>query len=140
MSTEQTVLEVEAAEITRSFLEDLQKLSNYSGEPIAAVYAYSLLRKMRDMLDRGIGDPYTEVVMALHDALAYQNYWIDYTKNQYQGAYELFLSLVNRKKLSDAEVEDAILALDDLGFNIMPFEVQLNDNIQEYEQDSEQDI
>ena len=39
---------------------------------------------------------------------------------QYQGAYELFLSLVNRKKLSDTEVEDAILALDDLGFNIMP--------------------
>lgn len=31
MSTEQTVLEVEAAEITRSFLEDLQKLSYYSG-------------------------------------------------------------------------------------------------------------
>ena len=44
MSTEQTVLEVEAAEITRSFLEDLQKLSYYSGEPIAAVYAYSLLQ------------------------------------------------------------------------------------------------
>lgn len=58
-----------------------------------------------------------------------------YTKKQYQGAYELFLSLVNRKKLSDTEIEDAILALDDLGFNIMPFKVQLDDNIQYSEQD-----
>ncbi len=31
--------------------------------------------------------------------------------------------LLIEKKLSDTEVEDAILALDDLGFNIMPFGV-----------------
>lgn len=31
MSNEQIVLKVEAAEITKSFLEDLQKLSDYSG-------------------------------------------------------------------------------------------------------------
>jgi hypothetical protein len=135
MSKEQTVLEVDAAEITKSFLEDLQKLSYYSGEPMAAIYADSLLRKMRDMLDRCIGDPYTEVVMALHDALAFQNRWIDYTKEQYQGAYELFLSLVNRKQISNEEVEDSILALDDIGFNIMPFGVQIEDNIEEDETD-----
>lgn len=42
MSNEQIVLKVEAAEITKSFLEDLQKLSDYSGEPMAAIYADSL--------------------------------------------------------------------------------------------------
>ncbi|BAZ09252.1 hypothetical protein NIES4071_10590 [Calothrix sp. NIES-4071] len=135
MSSEQTVLEVKAAEITKSFLEDLEKLSYYSGEPMAAVYADSLLRRMRDMLDRCIGDPYTEVVMALHDALAFQNRWIDYTREQYQGAYNLFLSLVNQETISDTEVENSILALDDLGFDIMPFGVQLEDNAQEDEKD-----
>ncbi len=131
MINEQTVLEVKAAEITKSFLEDLQQLSYYSGEPIAAVYADSLLRKMRDMLDRCIGDPYTEVVMALHDALAFQNLWIDYTKEQYWGAYDLLLSLVNQETISDTEVENSILALENLGFDIMPFGVKLEDNLQE---------
>jgi hypothetical protein len=89
MSNEQTVLKVEAAEITKSFLEDLQKLSDYCGEPMAAIYADSLLRKMRDMLDKCIGDPYTEVVMALHDALAFQNHWIDYTRIAIPGCLRL---------------------------------------------------
>lgn len=90
---------------------------------------------MRDMLDKCIGDPYTEVVMALHDALAFQNHWIDYTREQYQGAYDLFLSLVNKKEINETEVEDSILALDNLGFDIMPFGVQLDDNIQDSEED-----
>jgi hypothetical protein len=39
---------------------------------------------MRSMVDKCKGDPYTEVALALHDALAHQNRWIDYTKEQYQ--------------------------------------------------------
>jgi len=128
MASEQTVLEVKASEITKSFLEDLQQLSDYSGEPMAGVYADSLLRKMRDMLDRCIGDPYTEVVMALHDALAFQNRWIDYTTEQYKGAYNLFLCLVNQELISDTEVENSILALEKLGFDTMPFGVKLQED------------
>ncbi|WP_414624627.1 hypothetical protein [Calothrix sp. CCY 0018] len=44
MNTEQTVIFVSAVEITDHILEDLQKLSTYSGEPMAAVYADNLLR------------------------------------------------------------------------------------------------
>lgn len=73
--------------------------------------------------------------MALHDALTYQNLWINYNKEQYQGAYDLILSLVNRKTLREIEVEDSILELEYLGFNIMPFGVQLEDNIQEDKKD-----
>jgi hypothetical protein len=49
MNIEQTVLEVSVGEITKAILVDLQKLQQYSGEPMAAVYADNLLRKMRSL-------------------------------------------------------------------------------------------
>lgn len=75
MHTKQNVLEISGVELTKSILIDLQKLSSCSGEPIASVYADNLLRTMRTMRDKLPVDPYTEVVMALHDALFYSNRW-----------------------------------------------------------------
>ncbi len=66
MSAEQTVLEATAVEMTKAILVDLQKLSSYSGQPMAAVYADNLLRTMRSLRDKLPFNPYTEVVMALH--------------------------------------------------------------------------
>jgi hypothetical protein len=68
MSTEQKVKEVSAVQITESLLSDLEELSRCAEEPSSAVFADSILRKMRDMVDKCMGDPYTEVVVALHDA------------------------------------------------------------------------
>jgi hypothetical protein len=85
MNIKQNVLEVSGIEITKSILIDLQKLSFCSGEPIASVYTDNLLRTMRTMRDKLPCNLYTEVVMALHDALAYSNRWIDYNASQYQG-------------------------------------------------------
>jgi hypothetical protein len=128
MNIEQTVLEISRVEITKAILVDLQKLSSYSGEPIAAVYADNLLRTMRSLRDKYIHDPCTEVVMALHDALAYSNRWIDYNASQYQGAYDLLASLVNQVSITNLSVEDSILALEDLGFDTLPFGVKLDDS------------
>jgi transposase-like protein len=131
MNTEQKVLEVSAAQITKSLLSDLEELSRCAGEPYSAVFADSIIRKMREMVDKCMGDPYTEVVVALHDALAHQNRWLDYTAEQYQGAYNLFLSLVNRGKIDNTEVENSIIALEKLGFNTLPFSINFDDNSQE---------
>ena len=128
MNTEQTVLEISRVEITKAILVDLQKLSSYSGQPMAAVYADNLLRKMRTMRDKCMGDPYTEVVMALHDALAWSNRWIDYTATQYQGAYDLLASLIALETITNSKVESAILTLEDLGFDTLPFGVKLDDS------------
>ncbi|HAG83020.1 MAG TPA: hypothetical protein DCL61_18125, partial [Cyanobacteria bacterium UBA12227] len=65
MSIEQNILEITGVEITRAIVGDLQKLQQYSGEPMAAVYADNLLRTMRTLRDKLPFDPYTEVVMAL---------------------------------------------------------------------------
>ncbi|MEO1763491.1 MAG: hypothetical protein AAFR83_16320 [Cyanobacteria bacterium J06629_18] len=128
MKAEQTVLEVSAAEITEHILEDLQKLSTYSGEPMAAVYADNLLREMHLLRDKYMDNPLTEVVIALHDALFFQNRWIDYTAYQYLQAYNVLSSLVSQKTINNSSVEEAILALENNGFNILPFGVQLDLN------------
>ncbi|MBP5974481.1 hypothetical protein HW132_17535 [Brasilonema sp. CT11] len=128
MNISQTVLENSRVEITKAILVDLQKLSSYSGEPIAAIYADNLLRTMRSLRDKYIHDPYTEVVMALHDALAYSNRWIDYNASQYQGAYDLLASLVNQETITNLSVEDSLLTLEYLGFDTLPFGVKLDDS------------
>jgi hypothetical protein len=129
MNVEQTVLEVSAVEITKTLLVDLQKLQQYSGEPVAAVYADNLLRTMRIMRDKLPFDPYTEVVMALHDALAFQNRWIDYNANQYKGVYDLLTSLLNQDSINNSSVESAILTLEDLGFDTLPFGVSIDHSL-----------
>lgn len=91
MNSEQKALEESAVKITESLLPDLEELSRYAGKPYSALYANSLLRKIRSMIDTYMGDPYTEVAVALHDALAHQNRWLDYKGTQYKGAYNLFL-------------------------------------------------
>ncbi|MDD1429135.1 hypothetical protein MEO94_32855 [Dolichospermum sp. ST_sed9] len=129
MNIKQNVLEVSGIEITKSILIDLQKLSFCSGEPIASVYTDNLLRTMRTMRDKLPCDPYTEVVMALHDALAYSNRWIDYNASQYQGVCELLTSLVNQETINNLSVETAILTLENLGFDTLPFGVTLDENL-----------
>ncbi|TVP62936.1 MAG: hypothetical protein EA343_09575 [Nodularia sp. (in: Bacteria)] len=128
MNIEQKVLEVSGVEITKYILIDLQKLSSCSGEPIASVYADNLLRTMRVMRDKLPFDPYTEVIMALHDALAYSNLWIDYNASQYQGVCELLTALVNQETINNLSVETAILTLENLGFDTLPFGVTLDEN------------
>lgn len=129
MNNEQKVLEQSAVQITKSFLSDLEELSRHAGKPYSAIFADSLLRKIRSMIDTCKGDPYTEVALALHDALAHQNRWLDYKNKQYKGAYNLFSSLVNQRIINNTDVENSIIALDRLGFNTLPFSVSFDDTL-----------
>ncbi|MBE9250618.1 hypothetical protein IQ226_16015 [Dolichospermum sp. LEGE 00240] len=129
MNIKQNVLEVSGLELTKTILVDLQKLASCSGEPIASVYADNLLRTMRTMRDKLPFDPYTEVVMALHDALAYSNRWIDYNASQYQGVCDLLTSIVNQETINNSSVEAAILTLENLGFDTIPFGVKLDESL-----------
>ena len=128
MSAKQTVLEISLSEIANHILEDLKKLSVYSGEPMAAVYADNLLREMHLLRDKYIDNPITEVVIAIHDALFFQNRWIDYTASQYLQAYNLLSSLALQETINNSSVEEAIIALENYGFNTLPFGVQLDLN------------
>jgi hypothetical protein len=129
MNNEEDFFKESAVQITKSFLSDLEELSKHAGKPYSAIFADSLLRKIRSMIDTCKGDPYTEVALALHDALAHQHRWIDYKNEQYKGAYNLFLSLVNQEKINNTDVENSIIALERLGFNTLPFSVSFDDTL-----------
>lgn len=109
-------------ELAKQILLDLQKIRRYYGEPIAAVYADSLLRTMQALRDLAPFAAYTEVFMALHDAMAASNRWIDYTPNQYQDVHHILTIFLN-SQLTNEDVEKAILALEELGLDTLPFGV-----------------
>lgn len=103
-------------------LPDLQRIHRDRDESPSPVYADSLIRTMREMRDRSPEDPFTQVVMALHNAMAFENRWVTYTGDQYLGAYTLLESLVAQDDLQPEEVQQAIHGLNRLGFETMPFD------------------
>jgi len=111
---------------TKKILTDLRQIQQHCGEPKAAIYADSLLHTMREMRDLLPFDPYLEVVMALHDALAFQNRWSEYSSSQYAGAYSVLKELVKQEYLSNDKTEKAIMSLEELGFDTTPFGVDVD--------------
>lgn len=111
------------AQHAQKLLLDLEQLQAHHGKPTAAAYVESLLRTIREIRDRYPHDPYTEVVMALHDAMAVRNQWVSYTVEQYRGAYEILNALTNQAEISDEAAENAILDLDKLGFETLPLQM-----------------
>ncbi|MEO0687969.1 MAG: hypothetical protein AAFY76_23665 [Cyanobacteria bacterium J06649_11] len=83
---------------------------------------------MHLLRDNYMGNPLTEVVIALGSALFFQNRWIDYTANQYLQAYNLLSSLAHEEIINNSLVTEAILALENLGFNTQHEGVQLDSN------------
>jgi hypothetical protein len=117
--------QISSVQLANQILLDLEKIQPYCGEPIAAIYADNLLRTMQALRDRFPYEPLTEVAMALHDAIATSNRWIDYTANQYKGVRNILTTLLN-SQLNNDDIEQAILALEGLGFDSLPFSVAFN--------------
>jgi hypothetical protein len=101
-------------------LPDLERIHRDLSEPPLAVYADSLIRAMREMHDCSPDDPLTKIVMALHNAMTFENRWVTYNRDQYQKAYALLKRLVETESLSEKDVQPSILALKDMGFDTMP--------------------
>jgi hypothetical protein len=106
-------------------LADLRSIQPYCGTPDAAKYADSILRTIRAMRDLLPFDPYTEVAMALYDAMAFQNRWLDFTAEQYEGARHLLRNLAVRSQLRTNDIENAIMDFEELGFDTTPFEMSV---------------
>ena len=82
----------------QKLLSDLRRMQwLHDGLP-SAVYANGLLRTMQNLFDQAPDESLIEVLMVFHDAMAFQNRWIDYTPEQYQGAYTLCENLVKHTK------------------------------------------
>jgi len=110
---------------TEKILIDLNQIQHYCGGSTAAVYADSLIQTMRTMEEISPFDPFVEIVMALHDALIYQDNWNKYSPDQYKSAYDLLKRLVQRSYISNDIVEKAIMELEKLGFDTTPYEIKI---------------
>ena len=109
------------AHLAREILADLRQIQQYCGQPLAAAYSGALLTAMRAMRDLAPTDPYLEVVMALHDALAFDNNWVSYTPDQYESAYQVLATLARARRVDEEKAEKAIAQLEKLGFDSTPF-------------------
>jgi hypothetical protein len=117
-------------QVAEQFLPDLRRMQwLHDGSP-SAVYADSLLQTMQHLFDQAPDEPLTEVLMLLHGAMTFQNRWIDYTPEQYQGAYTLFEDLFKQSPLSQEDVSQAIQELGRLGFNTTPYEVAVSTDME----------
>jgi hypothetical protein len=95
------------------------------------MYADSILRTIRAMRDLVSYDPYVAVAMALYDAMVFQNQWLNYTAEQYEGAHRVLRNLAGRSQLRNNDIENAIMDLEDMGFDTTPFamNVELGNNV-----------
>src|ERR1051326_7141798 len=75
-------------------LDGLRKLQSENRPRGATKNAERLMTTILEMSDHLPQDPYMDVVMALYDALAYDNSWATYTRDQYEAAHRL---LTDRK-------------------------------------------
>ena len=69
--------------------------------------------------------------MAMHDALAYDNRWASYNKEQYSTAHTLFIQLASTSHWDDLKVSKAISTLENAGFDTLPFELDIEETMVE---------
>jgi hypothetical protein len=107
-------------ELRRPFIEkillDLQQVQWFRDGLPSAAYAGHLMKTIKAMVQQIPADPLTEVLMALHDAMAHQNHWIQYTVQQYQDAVVLIKDLSDRPQLNREDTTQALQVLATLGF------------------------
>jgi hypothetical protein len=101
---------------TEKVLLDLQRIQWFRDGLPSAAYAGHLMKTIKAMFQQIPAEPLTEVLMALHDAMAYQNHWIQYTAEQYQDAAVLIKDLNDRPQLNHEDTTQALQVLATLGF------------------------
>jgi hypothetical protein len=113
------------AHFAETVLSALKSMQQYSGQAMASSYANRLFRVIRQFRDLSPFEPYVEILMALYDAMAFENKWIDYEPAQYESAYKI-LKTCAAQKLDNSKISKAILKLQRAGFDTIPFGSELD--------------
>jgi hypothetical protein len=114
------------AHFLTDILSELSNLAKFARSEQAPNYAVRLFRAMRFFTDRLPTDPFSAIVFALHDALAFDNNWIRYTAEQYLEAGKILVRFGNQD-LNENKALKAIAALEDVGFDTTPFSLPDDD-------------
>lgn len=122
-------LETMRAGFIKPLLEALKKIELHACTSSAAVYVNRILHKIREMEERSPNDPILEVLFAFYDALACDGLWATYTSDQYAKVRELLSRLTQRSSLRSNDIEKAIRALEDIGFDTTPYSLSMDDEM-----------
>jgi len=114
-------------QIASSVLQSVRNIQPYANTPNASVYIHKILHTIRSFEEKSPDDVILEVLFAFYDALAYQNQWTAYTSAQFENAEEI-LSRVTKGSIKSKDIEKAIAALDNIGFDTIPFQFSLEDD------------
>lgn len=117
----ESALRLVRATFLEQILRGLKSIQQHCGTPSAAMHARIVMRAMRDFDSASLLDPILEVVMALHDAMAFQNAWLSFSSAQYEEAARILKFASQEKRLSDKKVYGAIGLLEEAGFDTTPF-------------------
>lgn len=102
-------------------LDTLEKIKSNAGSSSIFKYVEVVLQQISEFDEHLPYDPLTEVLMALYDAMAFKDKYLEYSSMQYKKAYEIIDELSKNLKPSRDIVEKAIGNLDDIGFDILPY-------------------
>ncbi len=120
-------LQIIRAHFTKLILQSIRNVQPYAGTPNASVYVHKILHTIRDFEDKSPDDPILEVLFAFYDALAYQHQWTTYTSTQFEKAEEI-LNQITKESIKSKDIEKAVAALDNVGFDTIPFQFSLEDD------------
>ena len=105
-----------------SILSDLLEIQKVCEMPEKARnYVENMLSTMRTMRDMLPFDPYLDVVMALHNAMAFRDSWVNYKPNQYTIAYDILKTMAKSRDPSFSQIGQAVVKLEEKGFDTIPF-------------------
>jgi len=104
-------------------LEELQE-NAFTSHMISSVDR--ILTTIRDLEDYSDQDSILEVLFAFYDALVADNSWANYSSEQYKGVKELLQRLANKATIRVDDIEDAIMKLENLGFDTTPYELDMD--------------
>jgi hypothetical protein len=109
------------AHYTRAILQQLEDIQEHACTPDAGCYAWRMLDFMRALRDATPEDPYLDVVMALHDALAFRDRWAFYTAAQYAAACTILKDASSRQRIDNTYFRHSLAKLEAAGFDTLPF-------------------
>jgi hypothetical protein len=109
------------SDFVKRLVPALNKLSEKIKEPSGARVVRNIFITIQQASSIMPNAAFTRFLLALYDSLAYENLWTRYSSEQYKKASEIMLSLAAYPYVNDNQVNRAIVGLESLGFNTMPF-------------------
>lgn len=116
-------------------LSDLLKIQQVCEMPEKArSHVENMLSTMRTMREMLPFDPFLDVVMALHNAMAFRDSWVNYKLNQYTIAYDILKTLAKSSNPSFSQIGQAVVKLEERGFDTIPFGEDIDGEMESIEE------